>query len=287
MKKSQWLLISAVVVAVAGLYFFGDQVGPGPARSAETASDSAAFNIESYKTAALNSLPQGARSYLSSLDSQMNGKGSQADRAGAASRLAAYWKDTVGNPPLHLYYLSAASELVNTEKSLTFAAHSILAYLPYSAASGEQVWLANQGKHLFDQALAINPSNDSTIIGLGGCIMYGATSSEGPMAGILKVREVAEKDSSNLFAQYMLGVGGMVSRQYDKAAERFRKVAQAQPDNLEVWFKLAEAYEQAGNTADAIACYETIDKKVNIPELKKEIANRIGQLKARKEGTPK
>ena len=99
------------------------------------------------------------------------------------------------------------------------------------------------------------------------------------MAGITKVRAVAEKDSTNMFAQYMLGVGGLISGQYAKAAQRFEKVTKAQPGNLEVWFKLAEAYELANMNPEAISTYETIKQKVSVTEMKTEIQKRIEQLK--------
>jgi cytochrome c-type biogenesis protein CcmH/NrfG len=169
--------------------------------------------------------------------------------------------------------------LENTEKSLTFAAHSILGYLPYAQSREEQSFLADEGKSLFDKALTINPANDSSIVGSGACIMYGANAGEqGMMAGIMKVREVAEKDSNNLFAQYMLGVGGMISGQYGKAADRFEKVAMAQPDNLEAMFKLAEAYEMDGNKPKAIEWYRVIEGKVTDKEVKTAIAARISEL---------
>jgi lipopolysaccharide biosynthesis regulator YciM len=110
--------------------------------------------------------------------------------------------------------------------------------------------------------------------------MYGASSNGSPMEGIQRVRAIADRDSANLFAQYMLGVGGMLSGQYDRAAIRFARVVQEQPNNLEAWFKLAEAYERARQMERAIATYEQIAGRVAIPEMKSEIEKRIQQLKA-------
>jgi lipopolysaccharide biosynthesis regulator YciM len=89
---------------------------------------------------------------------------------------------------------------------------------------------------------------------------------------------VAERDSNFLFAQYMLGVGGVVSRQYDRAAARFEKVVRAQPENMEVLIKLSEAYELAGKNDKAIEWYRVIIQKVGDPAMKVEIEKRIAQL---------
>lgn len=194
---------------------------------------------------------------------------------------AAFWKDSAANPVAYFYYLSKASALDKSEKNLTFAAHSILGYLPFAEQPAQRVWLANQCRSLFEQALQINPQNDSSIVGLGASYIYGAgkDGDNSPMAGILKIREVAQKDSNNLFAQYMLGVGGVVSGQYDKAVQRFERVAKAQPNNLEVLFKLAETYETMGDKANAIRWYENIERGVKIPEMRAELQQRIAQLK--------
>ena len=67
------------------------------------------------------------------------------------------------------------------------------------------------------------------------------------MEGIMRIREVATRDTSNMYAQFMLGYGGMISGQLDKAAERFLKVVQNEPGNNEAVFLLAETYERLGD----------------------------------------
>ena len=64
-------------------------------------------------------------------------------------------------------------------------------------------WKALQAKDLFERSLKINPDNDSAKVGLGACYLFGDISAT-PMEGILKIREVVEKDSTNIYAQMML-----------------------------------------------------------------------------------
>jgi len=283
MNKTQKITIVLALAVTAGLYYFGSTVGPKkPAANATAKADTShnhdPLDLEKVRAGAMSQLSQAQQQYINTLENTVSRGDVKSQQAAAHRSLASFWKDSVPSPVLHFKHLSLASELDNTEKSLTFAAHSILGYLPYAHNHLEQEWLANRGMELFDKAFSINPNNDSTIVGQGGCIMYGAITPDGPMAGIMKVRSVAEKDSTNVFAQYMLGIGGMNSNQYDKAALRFAKVVQAQADNLEVWFKLAEAYELAGMTKEAINSYETIERKVTVPEMKAEIRKRIEQL---------
>lgn len=286
MYKQQVLLITGALILLFGLYLLGPTVGQkkeqASTASAASEGNQHSFQIEDFKKAMLAQLSTERQQYLAELEAKVK-RGDVKDQQHTLNhQLAGFWKDSVPNPILHYYYASELAKLDNTEKSLTFAGHSILGYLPFEQNHDFQHWLADRGKELFDKALLINSSNDSTVVGIGGCIMYGAHSGEqdNPMEGILKVRGVAERDSSNMFAQYMLGVGGIISGQFDKAIERFEKVAASGKGNhIEVLFKLAEACERAGKLEKAAATYEEIEREVANPAMKEELKKRIKTLK--------
>ncbi|MCW3087355.1 MAG: hypothetical protein JWQ78_741, partial [Sediminibacterium sp.] len=166
----------------------------------------------------------------------------------------------------------------NSEKSLTFAAHLFLESLMTEGQPAMQNWLASNAKVLFEKAIAIDPANDSSKIGLGACYIFGNIS-DNPMQGILPVREIAQKNPGNVFAQMVLGLGGKKSGQYDKAIERFRIIVQRQPDNIEAVFNLAECYDLKGDKPEAIAWYEAAKKLVKVPEAQKELDKRITELR--------
>ncbi len=75
------------------------------------------------------------------------------------------------------------------------------------------------------------------------------------MEGIRIIREVAEKDPKNMYAQHILGMGAVYSGQFDKAIERFLMVAQKEPENIEAKLLLAEAYERTGDKAE---CHQMV-----------------------------
>ncbi len=80
------------------------------------------------------------------------------------------------------------------------------------------------------------------------------------MKGIQEILEVARRDSLNMYAQLMLGLGGIESGQYDKAIQRLLKVVHYDPGNLEAVLSLAEAYERTGNNAAAKTWYNSSKK---------------------------
>ena len=138
--------------------------------------------------------------------------------------------------------------------------------------AGMQNWLATNAKSLYEEALKLNPVNDSLKIELGTCYLF-STISATPMEGILKIKEVADRDSSNMYAQLMLGLGDIRSGQYDKAIERLTKVTAAEPQNLQAIFNLAETYERKADKANAIKWYTIAENMVTMPDAKRNYNN--------------
>ena len=77
----------------------------------------------------------------------------------------------------------------------------------------------------------------------------------------------------------MLGVGGFVSGQYDKAIERLNKVVIAQPENIEAIAFLADTYAAKGNKTEAIKWYTISKRLVNNPHYSQEVDERIKTLR--------
>jgi tetratricopeptide (TPR) repeat protein len=281
MKKQQFIVTGGAFVLFILLFFFGKTV-PGKKKDAPEAAHEHAPASGTITTD--NLLKEGRKhlnptqlQYVAQLDNSVVRGDVKNQQIAAYRQLAHFWGDSAHQHELGLYYHAEAAKLENSEKSLTFAAHLLLDELMTEGNPSLQNWLGLQSKALFEKALEMNPSNDSSRIGLGACYMFGNVS-DNPMEGILQVRQIAQKDPNNMYAQMMLGLGGMKSGQYDKAIERFLTVVKGQPGNLEAMFHLAEAYEQKGDKANAIQWYSTIQKLIPVPEAKKEIGERIKTL---------
>ncbi|MEO6221389.1 MAG: tetratricopeptide repeat protein, partial [Ginsengibacter sp.] len=134
---------------------------------------------------------------------------------------------------------------------------------------------------LFQQALQLNPGNDDLKVGLGSCYIYGQGISGDPqetMKGIQQLLEVIRKDSNNMQAQMVLGIGAVISGQNDKAIVRLNKVVAYDPHNLEAVSWLADAYAALGDKENAIKWYRQSKHLVNNPEFSKEVEERIKEL---------
>jgi tetratricopeptide (TPR) repeat protein len=278
-RKQQWALALTGIVLLVILYFFGNTIAPNkPPAVQETAANSTEIPttediILKYKT----SLNTTEAQKVTQLENSVVRGDVHNQQIHIYHQLASYWSDTLHHPELGAYYQGEAAKLESSEKNLTFAAHLLLDNTMSATDASMQRWLATKAKELFEKALLINPNNDSSKIGVGACYMFGNIS-ESPMQGILAIKQIADKDPDNLYAQMMLGLGGVQSGQYDKAAERFLNVIKKQPDNIEAILNLAGAYERMSNKAEAVKWYKTSLNFIQLPQARKEIEERIKLL---------
>jgi Flp pilus assembly protein TadD len=102
--------------------------------------------------------------------------------------------------------------------------------------------------------------------------------SASPMKGILKLRELAEKNPDNEYVAYQLGMLSFQSGQYEKAVARFQTAIQINSQNVNSWFYLAQCLRQTGKKQEAIKAIDSglklareEDTKASFEEMKKQL----------------
>jgi hypothetical protein len=278
LKKQQLFLLAGATVLFCIIYFFGETTPPKkPSAAAANKSDSL-FSIEKVLEASRAQLSDDQRSRLAQLENSIVRGNVKEQKADIYKQIAAFYRDTAHLLLPFAYYTGEAAKLENSEKSLTFAARFFLESARKQEDENLKKWMANESKELFEKALVLDPGNDSLKVGLGSCYIFGNIA-DNPMQGIMMIREVAERDPSNMYAQFMLGLGGLLSGQIDRAIERLSIVANRDPSNVEAKLMLAEAYERKGDKLNAAKWYETVRNHVNNPEIIQELDKRIQALK--------
>ncbi len=279
MKKPQVFVVIIALVLLGLLYFVAprsnNELKPASSNSAENQTVTNKSIIDDAKT----SLSAEFKISLLSIENQLSRSKNTADSLMYTRKLARFWADSANRLTPYLYYTYSAALLENSEKSLTFAAQQLIDNLITPDAPPALLpWMAGNAKVLLEKALEINPNNDSAIINLGACYLFGNIS-DNPMQGILKVKQVVDKNPQNVYGQFILALGGKKSGQYDKAIERLLIVVSLQPYNLEAMVHLAECYELANQKEDAIQWYTKVKDLVNVPDAKAAITKRIKELK--------
>ena len=277
MKKQQLILLAGATLLFCVIYFFGKTTPPKKTTASSGVADSA-YNIGKVLAASRAQLTDDQRSRLAQLENSVVRGNVKDQKAEVFRQIAAFYRDSAHLLLPFAYYTGEAAKLENSEKSLTFAARFFLENARKQQDEGLKKWMANESKELFEKALVLDPGDDSLKVGLGSCYIFGNIA-DNPMQGIMMIREVAERDPSNMYAQYMLGVGGLMSGQLDRAIDRLSIVAAKQPENVEVKLMLAEAYERKGDKQNAVKWYESVRSQIGNPEILQELDKRIQTLK--------
>jgi Tfp pilus assembly protein PilF len=285
LKKQHWIVVFFGLVLLLSLYFLGrtkpDSTNKPPEMAqSQTGGDTHEDHLETAQilaTAKSRLSPQ-QQAWVSAKENSIIRGDINTQKIKLYNELAYFWKDSAHVFEPFIYYLGEKSKLENSEKNLTLAAHLYLKQLKTVDDHALQVWMADGAADLFKHALQINPDNDSSKIGLGSSYIFGAHGASTPMEGIQTILEVVRKDSTNMYGQFMLGYGGIMTGQYDKAAERLNTVVKTEPDNVEAIFLLAEAYERQGQNAKAAEWYKEGKKFIQNPEAIQAIDKRIKEL---------
>ena len=286
MKRQQYFVAGTGVLLLLALYFFGNTVPPqhkpnAAASGAPGASLVKSIGLQEILQASQARLTPAQLSYVNRLQQSVVRGDVKTQQLNANRQLAVFWKDSVSDGfLLFAHYTGEAAKLENSEKSLTFAAQLFLQSLRGQDNPALKGWMATSAKELFEKALELNPSNDSTKVGLGASYIFGSQADNPTevMQGIQRILEVAHRDSTNMYAQFMLGLGGIESGQFDKAIERLTTVVRHQPANIEAILLLAEVHQQKGDKADAIKWYEAAKKLISNQEMIQAIDQRIKSL---------
>lgn len=239
------------------------------------------FDIQSFINTSKGNLTTSQVLYVTELENGITRGDISTQQITSYNALAKFWKDSAKSFEPYAYYIYQSAVLENSEKNLTFAAQLFLDALRAEHDDAKIDWEAGKAIELFEKALLLNPNNDDLRIGLGSCYVFGkgrGGDASQTMKGIQELLTVVRKDSNNLKAQFVLGVGGLVSGQHDKAIERFTKVVTAQPDNLEAIAFMADTYAAKGDKPNAVKWYNISKRLANSPSYSKEVDERIKML---------
>jgi tetratricopeptide (TPR) repeat protein len=279
LKKPQVFVVAIAILLLGLLYFLAPRSNKEQTTVASNNTDNQSVTNQSIIDDAKTSLSAEHKISILSIENQLSRSKSAADSLVYTKKLARFWADSANRLAPYLYYTYSAALLENSEKSLTFAAQQLIDNLITPDAPPALLpWMAGNAKVLLEKALEMNPNNDTATINLGACYLFGNIS-DNPMQGILKVKQVVDKNPQNAYGQFILALGGKKSGQYDKAIERFLIVIQVQPSNLEAMVHLAECYELTNKKDEAIKWYTKVKDLVNIPDAKAAISKRIKELK--------
>ncbi len=289
MKKPQYVLILGGVILLALLLAFG-RTAPKPGHSAgdghehsatqntDNQATTSSLSIDTLLSISKKALTETQLRSLSKLEQSAEKANSKEQQLIGFHGLAHFWRDSAKSFVPFAWYTAEGARLENSEKNLNFAGHLFLDRLQQEDNTQFKTWMALQAKDLFERSLSKNPNSDSAKVALGATLIFGGIAPT-PMEGITKVREVLDKDSTNIYAQLTMAYASLMSGQLDKAQERLDKVIRMQPENLQALLMSGDLAERQGDKKTAIDRYSKALGHIERNDIKTELENRILDLK--------
>lgn len=283
MNKAQWITVSASFLLVIALFaatqprLFGERKAKTSHDNHDHAEATAGhFTVDTVLHYSKLNLTSQQAERVNQLENSISRGDVAAQKLHVFHQLAAFWRDSARIFAPYALYTAEAARLENSEKSLTFAARLFLDNLTYEENPQLKQWEASEAKDLFERSLKLNPGNDSAKVGMGAAILFGGSAA--PMEGIQLIRSVAEKDSTNTYAQMTLAKASLMSGQLDKAVERLQIVNRHDRKNVEAVLLMAEVYERMGRKSEAVQWYRKSMDLLPNQQFRQEVEKRISEL---------
>lgn len=167
-----------------------------------------------------------------------------------------------------------ASKLTSNPKLVFQAGSAYFEGIAFAGTPSKVDYLSGKARDL----LANVPSSDANYTEAQAKTAMTWVNSASPMKGILKLRELADKNPENEYVAYQLGMLSFQSGQHEKAVARYRKVLELNPKNVNAWFYLAQSLLQLGKKDEALKAVNSglplakeDDTKASFEELKKQL----------------
>lgn len=230
--------------------------------------------VEAQSSDTLHAMSAEASSSLADLKKKASSTANFSQKARLYADIAATFSKSNRYDSAGYYFEMAAKSESNTE--MVFKAGS--AYydgIAFATNPTKVEYLSEKARAL----LGSIPENDPKITEAQAKSAMTWVNSETPMKGILKLRELAEKNPKSEFVAYQLGMLSFQSGQYDKAVARFEKVVELNRSNVNAYFYLAQSLQQLGKNKEALVVVnkgiplaKEEDTKASFLEMKKQLS---------------
>lgn len=186
-------------------------------------------------------------------ETQLNAANTATAKVTALDSLISQW-DKLMRPFIAAHYSFEKSDILNTFAAWFETGNRFFALVNIIPPDkqDERASVYQQAGDAFGKALELDPNNIVAKTRYAVCQVEG---SPDPMTGILSLRELVTKDSTNLEAQLNLGLFSLKSTQFDKAEKRFRTVIALDPNFKDGYWYLAGALEEQGRKDEAVKYY--------------------------------
>jgi tetratricopeptide (TPR) repeat protein len=274
LSKGQWIALTSVLLIGVALWFAPKKSEKSAEAEDKKTNSANGFSFENLEDSIKKTIDPSVLSQVVLFEQNLSKSSNSQGRISSFDSLSTIWKNQK-QLGLSGWYKSQAALLKNTPQELSKAGELCYSLARFSSPQ-ERPLLMQQAIVCLEKSFEIDSTQTSVKVALASCYVEG---SPNPMKGIMMLRDVVQKDSTNFQAQVQLGLFAMQSGQYEKAVDRFKRLQKIVPNNNEVDLYLAQAYAESGKKNDAIAVLNSFLVKSKDQVINAQVKDYIKQLK--------
>jgi tetratricopeptide (TPR) repeat protein len=186
---------------------------------------------------------------LNALETDIRNASGEAEKTALLKRLSALWYD-FGNTPVAGGIAAQVAEIENADSSWSVAGATFFGALVAEKDSEKRKYCAEKAINAFESAVSLNPNKPEHRVNLA--LVYAENPPpDNPMQAVLMLRDLETKYPENASVYNALGRLAIKTGQWDRAIARLEKAWSLDSKNPNTPCLLAQAYENAGNAAQA------------------------------------
>ena len=277
MGKPQFLVILLGVVFLFALFKFGNTIPPKKQQpSSQSMSMPVGLTFEQYENIQMNATEATLTAKINQEKQKLLQSSITATQKEAIYRSIADLWQKQGNIPLTAYYSYLLAQVKNTKEGYINAANNFFIAFTEQNDTLIQQNVINFALSSYEEAQKRGDTGDELKIKIARLYVQGTGE---PMKGIGILREIIQKDSTNVPALVELGRLSIMSGQFENAVQRLEAALKIEPQNAEALYFLALSNEGMGKKDLAIKQLEMCKLLVANEDFNKEIDEYILNLK--------
>lgn len=277
MNRQQLLLIGGLALAGTALFVFGKKTAlQTESRNSEKLQQT--ISDQSLILQAKKSLSEEAKKQAEKLEAIIKKASTDKEKSASLVQMADLWDKNTQWGIAGLYYDSAAKIAASSELT-ALAGTRFLAAADMAEDSTLRPYLSQRALQSLLKATEIAPEDLNVQAEYGNAL---ALLGDNPMAGIQKLKDITQKDSLHLKANFHLAQLSIRSGQFDKAINRFNLINRHYPAFPDAWLGKGEAWYNLQNVPEALKALETYKALVKDPVILQQVDAFMSQIKQSK-----
>ena len=250
MTKSQWIVLSSVILLFSLLYFGLDTKSSNRSaidrtRSLTTESTDIGVLLPPAKAA----LSADDAAIVNALEVALDEEQNDSSKLEVIEQLSGKWY-SLGRPDIAGYYAEQVAVKINTAPAWSIAGTTYAIGAQRLNADKVRTYCTGRAVKAFENAISLEPNNIDHRLNLAVCYADNPPA-ENPMKGIKMLLDLNRQNPEEVKVLNSLARFGLQTGQFEKATQRLEKVLELDPNNKTAFCLLVKAYQGLGDEAKA------------------------------------